>query len=94
MCRWLAYSGSPVLLEELLYGPKHSLIVQSLHSQLGAGTLEPAAINRVHVVDLLGCVVRHSQPLVQGRTAVPITCGSTTVISGPGLKAKRRQRSI
>ena len=36
MCRWLAYSGSPVLLEELLYGPKHSLIVQSLHSQLGA----------------------------------------------------------
>src|SRR4029078_11930646 len=36
MCRWLAYSGSPVLLEELLYGPEHSLIVQSLHSQLGA----------------------------------------------------------
>jgi glutamine amidotransferase len=36
MCRWLAYSGSPVLLEELLYKPKHSLIVQSLHSQLGA----------------------------------------------------------
>jgi glutamine amidotransferase len=36
MCRWLAYSGSPVLLEELLYKPQHSLIVQSLHSQLGA----------------------------------------------------------
>lgn len=36
MCRWLAYSGSPVLMEELLYGPKNSLIVQSLHSQLGA----------------------------------------------------------
>ena len=36
MCRWLAYSGSPVLLEELLYRPRHSLIVQSLHSQLGA----------------------------------------------------------
>jgi glutamine amidotransferase len=36
MCRWLAYSGSPVLLEELLYGPKNSLIVQSLHSRLGA----------------------------------------------------------
>ena len=38
MCRWLAYSGSPVLLEELLYKPKHSLIDQSLHSQLGAET--------------------------------------------------------
>jgi predicted glutamine amidotransferase len=36
MCRWLAYSGSPVLLEELLYGRKNSLIVQSLHSRLGA----------------------------------------------------------
>jgi predicted glutamine amidotransferase len=36
MCRWLAFSGSPVLLEELLYGPKNSLIVQSLHSRLGA----------------------------------------------------------
>jgi glutamine amidotransferase len=36
MCRWLAYSGSPVALEQLLYEPEHSLIVQSLHSQLGA----------------------------------------------------------
>jgi predicted glutamine amidotransferase len=38
MCRWLAYSGSPVLLEELLLKPVHSLIDQSLHSKLGATT--------------------------------------------------------
>jgi predicted glutamine amidotransferase len=38
MCRWLAYSGDPVLLDELLYKPKYSLIVQSLHSRLGAET--------------------------------------------------------
>jgi predicted glutamine amidotransferase len=38
MCRWLAYSGSPVPLEDLLYKPVHSLIDQSLHSQLGATT--------------------------------------------------------
>jgi predicted glutamine amidotransferase len=38
MCRWLAYSGTPVLLEELLCKPQHSLIHQSLHSQLGAQT--------------------------------------------------------
>jgi predicted glutamine amidotransferase len=38
MCRWLAYSGSPVLLDELIYQPKHSLIDQSLHSRLGAET--------------------------------------------------------
>ncbi len=38
MCRWLAYSGSPVRIEELLYKPQHSLIDQSLHSRLGAET--------------------------------------------------------
>jgi glutamine amidotransferase len=38
MCRWLAYSGSPVRIEELLYKPTHSLIDQSLHSRLGAET--------------------------------------------------------
>jgi predicted glutamine amidotransferase len=38
MCRWLAYSGSPVLLTQGLYTPAHSLIDQSLHSRLGAET--------------------------------------------------------
>ena len=38
MCRWLAYSGSPVLIGELLLKPQHSLIDQSLHSKLGAET--------------------------------------------------------
>jgi len=38
MCRWLAYSGSPVRIEDLLYRPQHSLIDQSLHSRLGAET--------------------------------------------------------
>lgn len=38
MCRWLAYSGSSVPLEELLYKPANSLVVQSLHSRLGAET--------------------------------------------------------
>ena len=38
MCRWLAYTGSPVLLTRVLYTPVHSLIDQSLHSRLGAET--------------------------------------------------------
>jgi predicted glutamine amidotransferase len=38
MCRWLAYTGSPVLLTDVLYTPAHSLIDQSLHSKLGAET--------------------------------------------------------
>jgi len=36
MCRWLAYSGEPVSLYDLLYSTQNSLIVQSLHSRLGA----------------------------------------------------------
>ncbi len=38
MCRWLAYSGSPILMEELLYKPRFSLIDQSLHARHGAQT--------------------------------------------------------
>jgi predicted glutamine amidotransferase len=38
MCRWLAYSGSPILIEELLYGPDHSLIDQSRHARMGVDT--------------------------------------------------------
>ncbi len=38
MCRWLAYSGSPVPLDELLFKPANSLVMQSKHSRLGAET--------------------------------------------------------
>ena len=38
MCRWLAYSGTPIPLEELLVKRDRSLIDQSLHSRLGATT--------------------------------------------------------
>jgi glutamine amidotransferase len=38
MCRWLAYSGSPIRLDHLLLRPRHSLIDQSLHSEMGATT--------------------------------------------------------
>ncbi|MEU6813193.1 class II glutamine amidotransferase [Streptomyces sp. NPDC046831] len=38
MCRWIAYSGSPILLSRVLFQPKYSLIDQSLHSRLGVET--------------------------------------------------------
>jgi predicted glutamine amidotransferase len=38
MCRWLAYTGAPVLIRDVVYTPRHSLIDQSLHSRLGAET--------------------------------------------------------
>jgi glutamine amidotransferase len=36
MCRWLAYSGSPVDVDRLLLAPKNSLIAQSLNATMGA----------------------------------------------------------
>ncbi|MFO0900062.1 MAG: class II glutamine amidotransferase [Pirellulales bacterium] len=33
MCRWLAYSGGPILLEDLLFTPQQNLIDQSLSSR-------------------------------------------------------------
>lgn len=36
MCRWIAYTGSPVTLDELLYKPANSLVMQSQKSRLGA----------------------------------------------------------
>jgi predicted glutamine amidotransferase len=38
MCRWIAYSGGPVYLEELLFKPTHSLIDQSVAARSGATT--------------------------------------------------------
>ena len=38
MCRWMAWSGQPLIVEELLFKPKHSLVDQSLHSRLGVET--------------------------------------------------------
>ena len=36
MCRWMAWLGQPVLLEELLFKPQHGIVDQSLHARMGA----------------------------------------------------------
>ena len=38
MCRWMAWSGQPVIVDELLFKPPHGLIDQSLHSRMGVET--------------------------------------------------------
>ena len=32
MCRWIAYQGSSIYLENLLFEPEHSLIHQAVHA--------------------------------------------------------------
>jgi glutamine amidotransferase len=36
MCRWMAWHGQPVYIEELLFKTPHGIVDQSLHSRLGA----------------------------------------------------------
>jgi predicted glutamine amidotransferase len=38
MCRWVGWSGQPVIVEELLFKPQHGLVDQSLHSRMGVET--------------------------------------------------------
>jgi predicted glutamine amidotransferase len=36
MCRWMAWHGQPVLIEELLFKTQHGIVDQSLHARMGA----------------------------------------------------------
>ena len=36
MCRWMAWLGQPVLIEELLLNTQHGIVDQSLHARMGA----------------------------------------------------------
>ena len=36
MCRWMAWLGQPVLIEELLFNTQHGIVDQSLHARMGA----------------------------------------------------------
>jgi predicted glutamine amidotransferase len=36
MCRWMAWHGQPLLIDEILFKTQHGLVAQSLHSTLGA----------------------------------------------------------
>lgn len=36
MCRWMAWFGQPVLIEELLFNAPHGIVDQSLHARMGA----------------------------------------------------------
>ena len=38
MCRWMAYPGHPILADDLVFGPDHSIIDQSLHANLSGVT--------------------------------------------------------
>ena len=38
MCRWMAWHGQRVLMDDLLFKTKHGLVDQSLHSRMGAET--------------------------------------------------------
>src|SRR3954462_12453412 len=36
MCRWMAWFGQPVLVDELLFKTRHGIVDQSMHARMGA----------------------------------------------------------
>lgn len=64
MCRWPAHCGSPVTLEDLLFEPANSLVVQSRHARLGrrrpTGTASASA--GTGTGRRRGCSAARSQP--------------------------------
>src|SRR3954447_11124259 len=36
MCRWMAWFGQPVLMDEVLFDSPHGIVDQSLHARMGA----------------------------------------------------------
>jgi glutamine amidotransferase len=36
MCRWMAWYGQPILIEELVFNTPHGIVDQSLHARMGA----------------------------------------------------------
>jgi hypothetical protein len=47
MCRWNAYFGQPVMVDELLFKTDHGLIDQSLHARMGVETTTATALGWV-----------------------------------------------
>lgn len=37
MCRWIAYSGQPIFMEQLVTSPAHSLVEQSMNTKMNYG---------------------------------------------------------
>lgn len=70
MCRWLAYSGTPLLLDTVLYKPTHSLIDQSLHSRLGVETTngDGFGVGWYTGEDVTPAVLRDTGPAWNNRT--------------------------
>ena len=67
MCRWNAYIGEPLMLDELLFRTEHGLIDQSLHSRMGAETINGDGFGLVLVRGRDG---RRAGPMPQHRARV------------------------
>ena len=77
MCRWLAYTGSPVLLTNVLYTPVHSLIDQSLHSKLGAETTNGDGFG----IGWYDAVLARGSSAASSRPGMTRTCASSRATS-------------
>lgn len=70
MCRFVAYQGHPVLIADLLYRPRHSLVKQSLHSEMLSQSFSADGFGVGFYVDEdpAPCVVRSTAPAWSNRS--------------------------
>lgn len=81
MCRFVAYQGSPVLLADLLYRPRHSLVAQSYRAErmsqpfngdgFGVGWYPPEMAP-------FPCLVRTATPAWASQTLASLSVGIST----------------
>ena len=70
MCRFVAYQGHPVVIADLLYRPRHSLVHQSHHSEQLSLTFNADGFGVGFYVgaDPTPCVVRAPGPAWSNRS--------------------------
>jgi predicted glutamine amidotransferase len=69
MCRFVAYHGHPVLIADLLYRPRHSLVRQSMQSELMSQTFnaDGFGVGFYNDGDSRPCIVRSPAPAWSNR---------------------------
>jgi len=74
MCRWLACSGSPIGIEDVLFNPNHSLIDQSLRAKFGAETTNGDGFGLGWYANgEIPCLFRRTEPAWNDRNLVNIS---------------------
>ena len=78
MCRFLAYRGEPVFMEDLISAPAHSLVHQSLHAEEAKTGTNGDVVTALAEVYMYVFSVRHGAAVSMG--SKPASSSWVTII--------------